>query len=65
MGETPKSRRVGVTGGATLGDRAPVWMILVGVNHGDMRGWPTLGGVAGERDGFVSTGTLGSSSGMT
>ena len=65
MGEFPNSRRVGVTGGATLGDRALVWMVLDGVNREDMRGWPTLGGVAGDRDGFMSTGTLGSSSGMT
>ena len=65
MGEFPNSRRVGVTGGATLGDLALVWRVRVGVKRGDMRGWPTLGGVAGDRDGFMSTGTLGSSSGMT
>jgi hypothetical protein len=65
MGEVPNSRRVGVARGITLGDRALIWMVHVGVNCGDMRGWPTLGGVAGDRDGFMSTGTLGSSSGMT
>ncbi len=65
MGEFPKSRRVGVTGGITLGDWALVWMACIGVNRGDVSGWPTLGGVAGDRDGFMSTGTLGSSSGMT
>ena len=54
MGEFPKSRRVGVTRGITLGDRALVWMVCVGVNRGDMRGCPTLGGVAGDRDGFMS-----------
>jgi hypothetical protein len=54
-----------VTGGASLGVLTLWCMEQEGDSRGDMGGRLTLGGVAGEGDGFVSTGTLGGSSGMT